>query len=363
VTSFTVDGETVSVDVHPLARLSNVLRDDLGRTGTKVGCDAGDCGACTVLLDGEPVCACLASMAQVEGRSVTTVAGLANGKLSALQQSFLAYGAAQCGICTPGMLVAATALLAQSARPTEQETQDALGGVLCRCTGYRKIVQAVMEAWRFERKADRLSSTLPPSGLSAISPTRGEISQSPKVQLPISPRVGEMADRPEGGNVERELSGDLPASAPAIGQSIRRLDGLEKVTGQDRFGADATPEGALSVLAIRSPHWHASFEIGDTQKFLAEHPGIVAVFTARAGEIETSYVEHAYIEPEAGSAWMDGDTLVIRACTQAPGMDRDDTAAVLGLPLEGCASSTSPPAAASAQNSTCRCSRCSGWSR
>ena len=139
-----------------MTRLSSVLRDELGLTGTKVGCDAGDCGACTVLLDGEPVCACLVPAAQVAGRSVRTVEGLADGKLSALQAAFLDHGAAQCGICTPGLLVAATALLEHNPRPDETEVEDALGGVLCRCTGYRKIIAAVLDAWRRDGRSTRL---------------------------------------------------------------------------------------------------------------------------------------------------------------------------------------------------------------
>ena len=116
-----------------------MLREHLGLTGTKVGCDAGDCGACTVLLDGEQVCACLVPLGQVRGRSVTTVEGLAgNGGLSRLQRAFHEHGAAQCGICTPGMLMAASTLLGRPRPPSEPEVLDALGGVLCRCTGYRK---------------------------------------------------------------------------------------------------------------------------------------------------------------------------------------------------------------------------------
>jgi len=394
--AFEVNGSPVSVSAHPVARLSSVLRDELGLTGTKVGCDAGDCGACTVLLDGEPACACLVPAASVEGRAVRTVEGLAKGGLSALQASFLEHGAAQCGICTPGLLVTATALLEKNARPSEIEVKDALGGVLCRCTGYRKIVAAVMDAWRHD------------SDFGAA----------------------------QDGCVALDLR--LPAAGKAVGASPVRLDGVPKVTGAEKFGGDSFPADALSVLVVRSPHYRARFGFGDLDAFRRSHPGIVAVFTAAdipgrncfgaippfadqpalaegearfrgeavaliagergaianldiakfpiawseephalapcdaakdgaallhdnrpgnlltkglvergdaeaalekaahvvSGAIETSYVEHAYIEPEAGFARMDGDTLVISACTQAPHMDRDDTATVLGLSPE-----------------------------
>ena len=144
-----VNGRAVTVPGSPLKRLSRVLREELGLTGTKVGCDAGDCGACTVLLDGDPVCACLVALGQAEECEVTTVEGLAARVSQAgarLQQSFLAHGAAQCGACTPGMLVAATALLEKTAAPSPDEVMDAIGGVLCRCTGYRKIINAIVDA-------------------------------------------------------------------------------------------------------------------------------------------------------------------------------------------------------------------------
>ena len=136
--------KNVTAAVSPVERLSKVLREHLGLTGTKVGCDAGDCGACTVLLDGEPVCSCLIAAGQIEGREVTTVEGLAARPpiYDQLQKSFLRHGAAQCGACTPGMLVSATALLERNAAPSESEVMDAIGGVLCRCTGYRKIINA-----------------------------------------------------------------------------------------------------------------------------------------------------------------------------------------------------------------------------
>src|SRR5450631_2329885 len=120
--AFRVNGHTVTVSSSPLQRLSRLLREELGLTGTKVGCDAGDCGACTVLLDGDPVCACLVATGQAEGSDVTTVEGLAATNVGVrLQQSFLTHGAAQCGACTPGMLVAATALLEQNPAPREHE--------------------------------------------------------------------------------------------------------------------------------------------------------------------------------------------------------------------------------------------------
>jgi CO/xanthine dehydrogenase Mo-binding subunit/aerobic-type carbon monoxide dehydrogenase small subunit (CoxS/CutS family) len=379
--SFRVNGVPVAVSTSPVRRLSAVLREDLRLTGTKVGCDAGDCGACTVLVDGEPLCACLVPAARIEGSEVRTVEGLANGALSRLQASFLANGAAQCGICTPGLLMAATALLERSPSPTEDEVSDALGGVLCRCTGYRKIVHAVMEA----------------------------------------------TARPAAIDLR------LPDAGKAVGAAPVRLDGRAKVTGAEMFGADGIPADALAVAVIRSPHHHARFAFGDLAAYAIDHPGVVGIYTAAdipgvnrfgtipafadqpalaegfvrfrgeavaliagerdavrdldlsafpiewtalphvlepgaaraaeplhetrqgnlltqgfvergdpdaalaaaavtvSGAIDTSYVEHAYIEPEAGYAEMDGDTLVIRACTQAPWMDRDETARVLGL--------------------------------
>ena len=146
--AFSVNGKRVTAAVSPVERLSKVLRERLGLTGTKVGCDAGDCGACTVLLDGEPVCSCLVAAGQIEGHEITTVEGLATRApiYDQLQKSFLRHGAAQCGACTPGMLVSATALLERTAAPTESEVMDAIGGVLCRCTGYRKIITAIQDA-------------------------------------------------------------------------------------------------------------------------------------------------------------------------------------------------------------------------
>jgi len=160
-----VNGRLVTVTTSLARRLSRVLRDDLGLTGTKVGCDAGDCGACTILLDGEPVCACLVPAAQAEGHEITTVEGLAQRPpvFDKLQKSFLHHGAAQCGACTPGMLIAATALLEKNQHPNEGEVMDALGGVLCRCTGYRPIVDAGVSSCAMRAVPERsLSPETPP---------------------------------------------------------------------------------------------------------------------------------------------------------------------------------------------------------
>ncbi|WP_422049987.1 molybdopterin-dependent oxidoreductase [Shimia sp.] len=374
-----VNGTHHEVTAAPGRRLSDVLRHDLGLTGTKVGCDAGDCGACTVLLDGAATCACLTPVAQAQGRHIETIEGLSGPGPSALQRAFLRHGAAQCGICTPGMVMAAEALLRQAQKPDRETVEAALGGVLCRCTGYAKIIDAVLDA----------------SGSGA---------------------------------------GPEPDAAASVGARVERLDGVSKVLGTEAFGADVLPEGALWVRAIRSSHAAARFVFGDlkgwaaaqgvevftaadvpgrnvtgviptfvdqpaladghvrlagepvalvagardvvlsldlTQAPIAWQPeaAVLDVAAARAadarqlhasradnlliagvvrrgeaadavskaeyavsGQFTTGHVEHAYIEPEAGAAWMEGDVLNIRACTQSPVLDRDETAAVLGLP-------------------------------
>ena len=370
-------GETChEIASPPGKRLSEVLRDELNLKSVKVGCDAGDCGACTVLVDGAQVCACLTPVAQVDGRTIETVETAEPDLAAKLQAAFLDHGAAQCGICTPGMMMAALELLRSNSEPSRQEVEVALGGVLCRCTGYAKIVDAV-------------------AGL--------------------APRAAR-------------------ANGHAVGMPIRRLDGQPKVDGSERFGADVGPADALLVRAVRSPHFHSVFEFGDldawastaqvtvltandipgvnrfgvippladqpalaerTARYLGEAVALVVgpaeivepldlatfpitwepcehavteaegpiaplLHNSRPGNVlikgrvatgdpdaalgeaahvaeasfQTSYVEHAYIEPEAGVAWMEGDTLVIHACTQAPIMDRDDTATILGLPPE-----------------------------
>jgi aldehyde oxidoreductase len=383
---FHLNGARTTVEAAPSRRLSEALREDLGLTGTKIGCNAGDCGACTVLLDGEQVCACLVPLGQVEGREVVTVEGLGaafsteRGHLSVLQDAFHRHGAAQCGICTPGMLIAAASLLRRNRTPSQAEVEDAIGGVLCRCTGYRKIVEAVLD-------------------------------------------VGAEA-----------AATDLPAAGAAVGARLAKLDGVAKLTGAERFGADAYPADCLWLRVIRSPHASARFTLGSFAPLHRRHSGLALVLTAAAvpsngfgvypdikdqpvlapgrvryrgeailalvgdratvegiteeelpidwqvetpvlepeaaltpgapvlhdirpdnvlvrgflrkgdpaaamsraaavadGFFETAFVEHAYIEPEAGYARRVGERIEIFACTQTAYMDRDETALVMGF--------------------------------
>ncbi|MEC9384031.1 MAG: molybdopterin cofactor-binding domain-containing protein [SAR324 cluster bacterium] len=212
--------------VNPLRRFSDVLREDLGLTGTKVGCDAGDCGACTILVDGEQRYACLTAVGQLEGHNARTVEGLAkNGDLTALQQAFLDEGAAQCGICTPGMLMAAQSLLDRTPNPTEPQVLDALSGVLCRCTGYTKIVEAVL-------------------------------------------KTGQTA------------SESVPETGSAVGSRMVKVDGKQKVTGDEIYSADYAPEDSLWLRAIRSPHPRAKFTLAQPEKVLKKYPGIIKIITA-----------------------------------------------------------------------------------
>jgi carbon-monoxide dehydrogenase small subunit len=142
--ALTVNDEAREALVPVHKTLLEVLREDLGLTGTKHGCELGECGTCTVLVDGEPVLSCLVLPVEIEGRRITTVEGMAQGgRLHPLQQAFAELGAAQCGYCTPGILLTATALLADRPSPTRQEVKEALAGNLCRCTGYTKILDAV----------------------------------------------------------------------------------------------------------------------------------------------------------------------------------------------------------------------------
>lgn len=146
--AFTVNGDPYSLSVAPWRTLAEVLRDEIGLTGTKIGCETGDCGACTVLLNGRSVTSCLVLAVEAEGAAITTIEGLApSGEaLDPLQEAFVAHGAVQCGYCSPGMILSAHYLLARNPEPTDAEIREGLSGNLCRCTGYYKIVDAIRAA-------------------------------------------------------------------------------------------------------------------------------------------------------------------------------------------------------------------------
>jgi aerobic carbon-monoxide dehydrogenase small subunit len=147
-----VNGVACAPRVHPMRRLLDVLREDLLLTGTKEGCGEGECGACAVLVDGQLVDSCLVPIAQVRGHEVTTIEGMANGaSLALIQQAFIDHGGAQCGICTPGMILAARELLDRVSQPGEADIREALAGNICRCTGYTRIFESVLEAIELER--------------------------------------------------------------------------------------------------------------------------------------------------------------------------------------------------------------------
>jgi CO/xanthine dehydrogenase Mo-binding subunit/aerobic-type carbon monoxide dehydrogenase small subunit (CoxS/CutS family) len=386
--TLTVNGQTHALKTDPFRPLSDTLREELGLKGTKVGCEAGDCGACTVLLDGAQVCACLVPTAQAENCQIETVEGGGpEGLTDLLRHAFLAHGAAQCGICTPGMLMAATDLLARQASPSWSDVEAALGGVLCRCTGYTKIIEAVLAV-----------------AVPAVVNAENAAAAQSDVQHPV-------------------------------GQRLPRLDGWGKVAGSDLFGADEAPADALWMRVVRSPHARARFSFGDLETLRRSAEGLAAILThadvpgengfgifphlkdqpvlapghvrfrgeavlalvgtraavegladaslpilwhveppvtgtvqglaegapvlhafapdnvlarghlrhgdvavghalgaaTASGDFTTAFVEHAYIEPEAGYAVRIGDRIEVTACTQAPYMDLEETARVLGI--------------------------------
>jgi len=146
--SFTVNGEPLELELEPYRSLLDVLRNEASLTGTKKGCDVGDCGACTVILDGKPVNSCLVLGVEAQGARIETIEGLQrpDGTLHPLQESFLKLGGAQCGFCTPGILMMAKALLDETPKPTEEEIRFGIAGNICRCTGYTRIIEAIQEA-------------------------------------------------------------------------------------------------------------------------------------------------------------------------------------------------------------------------
>jgi len=229
----TINGDKRVLAVRPNDTLLDVMRLKLGLTGTKRGCDLGDCGSCTVIVDGEPVKSCLVLAVAVDGSRVETIEGLeADGRLHPLQSSFIAHGAIQCGFCTPGMVMAAKALIDRNPAPTEDEIREALGGNLCRCGGYQRIIRAVRN-WRQENH-----------------------------------RVKEIEEGGESGKYR------------VIGHGVPRSDGPAKVSGRAVFTEDITLPRMLYGRLLTSPHAHARILSIDTSKAEAL-PGVKAVITGQ----------------------------------------------------------------------------------
>jgi carbon-monoxide dehydrogenase small subunit len=160
--NFTVNGEPKELFVEPNRMLVDLIRQDLGLTGTKKGCGTGDCGSCTIILDGSAVKSCLILAVEVDGSEILTIEGLqSGGKLHPLQEAFIQYGAIQCGFCSPGMMMSAKAFLDQCPKPTEEEVKMALSGNLCRCTGYRKIIEAILAVAQKENPLSALTKESP----------------------------------------------------------------------------------------------------------------------------------------------------------------------------------------------------------
>jgi len=157
IVRFRVNGEQTTVHVEPTKTLLDVLREDLFLTGTKRGCDSGECGACTVLLNGQAVNSCLILAAELDGKDVLTIEGLSKDRkeLHPLQKAFIEKGAVQCGFCTPGVIMTAKSLLDENPNPTEEEVRDGVSGNLCRCTGYSKIVEAILTAGEEIRRSNK----------------------------------------------------------------------------------------------------------------------------------------------------------------------------------------------------------------
>jgi xanthine dehydrogenase molybdopterin-binding subunit B/aerobic-type carbon monoxide dehydrogenase small subunit (CoxS/CutS family) len=384
-----VNGERVAVEIPLQLRLIDLLRDVLGLTGTKEGCGEGECGACTVIVDGEIVNSCLMFAQQAQGKEILTIEGLSRGNaLHPIQEAFIEQGAVQCGFCTPGMVLATKALLDKNLAPTRQEIAVALSGNVCRCTGYEKIIEAVTAASKKlsseaagNNRAQRDTLSDNKVGVVGQSVIRcdarlkvlGQSIYAADIVLPgmlyakvlRSPCAHARIKMIDAG-VARSLPGvvvfthkDIPGTnafgiivkdEPAlVSEKIRcRGDALVLVAAEsEAAGADALKAISVEVeelpavfdpeqaMQTGAPIVHGSSNImdqarirrGDADRALQ---GCDVVVTRR---YHTQMVEHSYIEPEAGIAYLDGDMVVIKASTQNPHYDRKDVAANLALPL------------------------------
>lgn len=383
--AFVLNGARVAFGGDPGRRLIDVLRDEFGLTGAKEGCGEGACGSCTVLIDGTPTKSCVTKVSQIGGRHVSTIEGMGTFEdPHPLQRAFVENGAIQCGFCTPGMLLRAKALLDRNPSPTRHEIKQALRGNVCRCTGYKKIVEAV------ESAAGVLSGTRVPTGSAAPIPTGACVGVSVPQEGVWDKALGKTryaADLTPSGCVHLAVVRSTEAHALLIGidaSTALTIPGVlavftaEDVAGTNRTGAilhdkpvlagdkvrflgdavalvagetvEAAQAGAKAVrveyekLPVhRSPEEASapcstlihdtgnvlvSMELrkGDASLALASAPVVVE------GTFETSFVAHAYLEPEAGLAWIDDNgRIVLRLSTQNPHENREQVTEALGL--------------------------------
>ncbi|HQE19321.1 MAG TPA: 2Fe-2S iron-sulfur cluster-binding protein, partial [Aggregatilineales bacterium] len=278
--TFRLNGENVTFDARPSQTLLDVLREN-GVVGVKHGCETGECGACTVLLDGKPVSTCVMLAAQVEGHEVETIEGVGGQQqrgwrgsepLHALQEAFVETGAIQCGYCTPGMIMAAKALLEENPNPTEAEVREALSGVLCRCTGYLKPVQAVLRAAAVMRGEE-----VPPIFQEGAVPVpEGLFKPVQQEEPPAVPTA-------DGGTVVKTTP--MPTMVVSeerardyVGKPEPKVDALKLVQGKPAFTDDIEHRGMLVAKILWSPHAHALIKNIDVSK-ARELPGVHAVLT------------------------------------------------------------------------------------
>src|SRR5262245_56658921 len=321
---FRLNGEEVEVACFPHKTLLEVLREDLGLTGTKHGCELGECGTCTVLVDDQAILSCLALGLDMEGRDVTTVEGMAHsGKLHPLQETFAELGAAQCGYCTPGILLAAKQLLDENKQPTREQIKEALSGNLCRCTGYLKIFEAVEMAVESGRVGEWESGRAGEweSGRVGERESRGEREEHLESEL-CGSQLPPLTINPPTSSPALPLSHSpaLPSPLKVVGKHFRKVDARAKCTGQTRYADDIQLPRMLFAKLLRSPMPHALIKRIDLSRAQAV-PGVAAIITGRDlpipyGILPVSQDEHTLCiekvrmvgDPVAAVAAIDEDT-------------------------------------------------------
>jgi aldehyde oxidoreductase len=372
--TFSVNGEERTVLVPPNTMLAHLLREDLGLTGTKIGCNEGECGACTVLVDGQPVVSCLFPAVKAHGRKILTIEGVAQGeRLHPVQQAFLSHDAIQCGYCTPGMVLSAVALLEDIPDPSPQEIKEALGSNFCRCTGYSKILDAIDDAAAVVRgEKEEVTRRAAPRKDALARVTGREVyggdmaldgmlygkivwSEHPHARIlnidtaaaetvPGVAKVITHKDVP-GKNLFGSMGYDQPALAEDkvlfVGEAVAVVyaetleaaaDGAQKVkVDYHPLPGVFTPQESLApdapLLKGKDNVFHRTLvEKGDVEAGFAQAELIVE------DDYSTQAIEHAYLETEAGIGVMDGDVVTVYQATQWPPGDRMQLADILGLP-------------------------------